>query len=198
MASPTDDAAAPQPDDATATTAMLKAMSHPLRRAALRALQSRGSARASDLAADLDVAPNTMSFHLRSLAAGGLIVEDPSRAADRRERVWVPAEVSVNIREPGRPVADEALTATVLRELFADHAERARRLAAWSLASVGSADPEPHGVFSSIDLRLTSAEAVALHRRLLAVVDEARTAHDPDTGESRMYDFDILAVDDTI
>lgn len=186
--------------DSRATSAMLKALSHPLRRAALRAVQSRGSARASDLAADLDVAPNAMSFHLRSLAAAGLIVEDPSRAADKRERVWVPAEVSVNINGAQRSPDDEVLAHTVVQGFQADHAARAARFAAWAQEHL--TDPEvadaPHGMFSNVGLRLTPAEARKLLDRILAVVDEAREAHDPEAPDSHMYEFDILAVDDTI
>lgn len=51
-------------EENTMTTAMLKAMSNPLRREILSALNRYEYARATDLAEDLEVPANKLSFHL--------------------------------------------------------------------------------------------------------------------------------------
>ncbi|MGO1803018.1 MAG: hypothetical protein ACTHZW_10420, partial [Microbacteriaceae bacterium] len=52
------DGSSVHPDARQATTAMLKAYAHPLRRRIARAVAARGHARAADIAADLGVAAN--------------------------------------------------------------------------------------------------------------------------------------------
>jgi hypothetical protein len=69
----------------------LRAVAHPMRGVLFYELMARGSARAADLARDLDVPANQVSFHLRLMAKYGLIEEAPERARDRRDRVWRPA-----------------------------------------------------------------------------------------------------------
>jgi DNA-binding transcriptional ArsR family regulator len=92
---------------------VLRAMAHPLRTDIFMELYSRGSARAVDLAAVLDVPANQVSFHLRTLAKYGLIEEAPEEARDRRDRVWRPASEGLWISEeiedqPGGPEAMRA------------------------------------------------------------------------------------------
>src|SRR5690625_5956976 len=69
-----------------ATRDMLRALAHPLRMQLLQRLGGRGTARAADLAADLGVPANSVSYHLRILAKGGAIVEAPEAARDKRDR----------------------------------------------------------------------------------------------------------------
>lgn len=78
---------APDPGE-RASLAMLRAMSHPLRLRIIERIGRRGTARAADLAQDLDLPANSVSYHLRNLARGGVIVEAPEAARDRRDRVW--------------------------------------------------------------------------------------------------------------
>lgn len=68
--------------------AALKAIAHPLRQQILFELAVRESARAADLAQALGQPANSISFHLRTLAKAGMIVEAPELANDRRDRVW--------------------------------------------------------------------------------------------------------------
>lgn len=63
-------------------------MSHPLRLEIMERVGRRGTARAADIAADLGVPANSVSYHLRILARGGVIEEAPEAARDRRDRVW--------------------------------------------------------------------------------------------------------------
>lgn len=69
----------------------LRAMAHPLRAELYYALVALGSARAADLAKELGVPANRVSFHLRNMAKYGFIEEAPELARDRRDRVWRPA-----------------------------------------------------------------------------------------------------------
>lgn len=69
-------------------TAVLRALSHPLRQRILGELEVVEHARAADLADALSEPANTVSFHLRVLAKAGIIEEAPELARDRRDRVW--------------------------------------------------------------------------------------------------------------
>lgn len=64
------------------------ALAHPLRLRIIYALQMRQAARATDLAQALDVAPNSVSFHLRQLARFGYVEPDDTPRSDGRERWW--------------------------------------------------------------------------------------------------------------
>lgn len=90
--------------------AMLRAMAHPLRQQILAELVTRGHARASDLVEPLEQPANSISFHLRTLAKAGLIVEAPELARDKRDRVWKPLSPDGYLSSEGGRV-----TAPVLR-----------------------------------------------------------------------------------
>ncbi|MDO8143084.1 MULTISPECIES: helix-turn-helix transcriptional regulator [Isoptericola] len=82
------------------TPEALKAIAHPLRQRILMDLVVAGHARAADLARSVDAPANSVSFHLRTLAKAGMVVEAPELARDGRDRVWRP--VAENFRvEPG-------------------------------------------------------------------------------------------------
>ncbi|MFG1616485.1 ArsR/SmtB family transcription factor [Nonomuraea wenchangensis] len=78
----------------------LKALGHPLRMKLYRALYVAGSATASHLADQVDEAVSLVSYHLRKLAAHGLIEEAPGAGGgDARERWWRPAAESISTRD---------------------------------------------------------------------------------------------------
>lgn len=77
-----------------ATRDQLRAMAHPVRMQIVDRVGRRGTARAADIAEDLDLPANSVSYHLRTLARGGVIVEAPEAARDRRDRVWKLARTS--------------------------------------------------------------------------------------------------------
>lgn len=89
-----------------ATHDMLRALAHPLRMQLLQRVGSRGRARAADLAADLGIPANSVSYHLRILAKGGAIVEAPEAARDKRDRVWKLAQQSFDTARPGNQLQD--------------------------------------------------------------------------------------------
>lgn len=106
----------------------LRAFGHPLRQRILLELAWRDHARAADLAQALGEPANSISFHLRTLAAAGLVAEAPEHARDRRDRVWrrVADRFEVDSSAPGY----EAFTAPLLRwtrETLADTKNPRRR-----------------------------------------------------------------------
>lgn len=186
------------PDARPATSAMLKAYAHPLRRRIARVVVARGHARAADIAADLGVPANSVSFHLRVLADAGLIEEAPEHARDKRDRVWVAADEVWNIGSPEHPVADEVLGGAVMTALADDHVDMMRRVMAWAPEYVSGRSSEVHGTFSQASLRLTEAEFTEIERRIQEVIKEVGDAHDPDDPATRMWSLDIIAADDMI
>ncbi|MGW2789818.1 ArsR/SmtB family transcription factor [Streptomyces sp. NPDC001251] len=68
-------------------TAALRVLAHPLRLNVLTLLRERGPSTATRVADELGINPGAASYHLRRLASGGLIVEEPDRGTGR-ERWW--------------------------------------------------------------------------------------------------------------
>lgn len=192
------DARVVHPDAKNATTAMMKAYSHPLRRRIAKSVAGRGHARAADVAADLGVPANSVSFHLRVLADAGLIEEAPEHARDKRDRVWKATEGSWNVGSPEHPIADEVLGGVLMNALADDHLDMLRRVMAWAPEYVSGRDPVVHGTFSQANLRLTEAEFSELERRIHEVIKEVGDAHDPDDPATRIWGLDIIAADDAI
>lgn len=186
-----------------ATTAMLKAFTHPLRRQILRLLGKREYLRAADVAEALEVPANKVSFHLRVLADAGLLVEAPEFARDRRDRVWKGQSASVKLGGPEAPIDDPALGDAVLAALIDDHYDLVRRMVSWTPDYMAGRTTELHAEFSQKTLRLTEAEFVAMMERINEISREFAEAHDlahPDRNdpETRIWNIDIIAADDTI
>ncbi|GIE77211.1 transcriptional regulator [Actinoplanes philippinensis] len=68
----------------------MRALAHPVRLAALTALQRNGPMTATQLSAHVGATPSVTSWHLRHLATFGLVTDaDPGEVpADRRQRYW--------------------------------------------------------------------------------------------------------------
>ena len=68
----------------------MRALAHPVRLAALSYLQRNGPATATGLAPHVGATPSVTSWHLRHLAAFGLVVDaDPADVpGDKRQRWW--------------------------------------------------------------------------------------------------------------
>lgn len=186
-------------DDSTwMTTAMLKAYSHPLRRRILRLIARRDHLRAADIAAELGVAANSASFHLRALSEAGLIEEAPEHARDRRDRVWTSRKGALSLGGPENPVADETLGAAVVGALADDHQELIRRVIAWTPEYVSGRATDVHATFVQRSMRLTEAEFDEAMKKVAEVLDAADKAHDQDDPAGRFWQLDIVAADDTI
>lgn len=186
-----------------ATRDQLRAMAHPLRLDIMERVGRRGTARAADIAADLGIPANSVSYHLRILARGGVITEAPEAARDRRDRVWRLAQNSYEHGSEGRSINDPdvvdedyvsasgamALTAfDWMRSAWA--AEMARH------AALSSETPSRRGdgQMLATTLRLDHSQASELNRRISAIVDEynqlnrdadgASVPNDPDSGDA--------------
>lgn len=185
-------------EDAVMTTAMLKALAHPVRRQMMRAFARRDFARAADIAADLGIAPNSASFHLRVLADAGLIAEAPEHARDRRDRVWQGVRGEWQLGTPEHPLADEVLGGAFIRTVADDHLDIVRRVLAWAPEYVAGRTTEVHGTFSQRTIRLTEAEFVALEKQMHELFQAAEEAHDRNDPEGRLWSVDTVAADDTL
>jgi predicted ArsR family transcriptional regulator len=89
---PTEDAA---PKVLHPTGEQLRALAHPLRTRLLGALRFHGPATATALAARLGTNSGATSYHLRQLAAAGLVEDDPARSGGR-DRWWRAAHDSTS------------------------------------------------------------------------------------------------------
>lgn len=67
---------------------VLRAIAHPVRNRILEDLEAGGPQRVADMAKVPGVPANQAGFHLRQLAAYGLVVEAPEQAREGRVRVW--------------------------------------------------------------------------------------------------------------
>lgn len=191
-------------DDETAadaewmTSAMLKAFANPLRRRILRLFSRHEHLRAADIAAELEVPANSVSFHLRALADAGLIVEAPEHARDRRDRVWTSRKRALNLGGPENPVVDEALGTAVISAIAEEHQDLLRRVIAWTPEYVAGRTAEVHATFSQRTIRLTEAEFETAMLRVNGVLDEAQDAHDDADPAGRHWQIDVIGADDTI
>jgi len=181
----------------TMTTAMLKAFANPLRRQILRVLARREFVRAADVAEDLGEPANKISFHLRALADAGLIVEAPEKARDGRDRVWTPVSGSLSIGA-ANDAEELELGNAVIAAVAEDHTELVRRVVAHSIATAGDVDPGKHGTLMASNLHLTEPEFTALRDAIGRLIHEAEQSHDRSAPDSRMWQIDIVAADDTI
>lgn len=181
------------------TTAMLKAFANPLRRDMIRVFAKREFLRAADLAEELGQPANKISFHLRVMADAGLIVEAPERARDGRDRVWTPIRESLNVGSPEEPVSDPALGNVVIAALAEDHQKLVQRVVAYALENLGGArDEVEHGTLAIHNLHLTDAEYEKLTKALGDAIAEAEAARDRSAPDSRFWQIDIVAADETI
>jgi DNA-binding transcriptional ArsR family regulator len=159
---------------------VLAAASHPLRRRLMDVLKVGGPATATMLAAHTEQAVANISHHLKVLATAGLIVEEPERARNRRERWWTLASRSVRWNDSdfaddpvGRAVAGAAASINLERHaglVRAWHAASDERQAVWSDAAFST-----DRWFS-----MTPEDLAAFERDLQALVDRwaSRTVAD--------------------
>lgn len=180
------------------TDAMLKAWTHPLRRRIIRILARRIYARAADLSQELDVAPNSVSFHLRSLANAGLIEEAPERARDRRDRVWTPVKGSWNVGTPEHPVADEVLADVVMRGLIEDHFELVQRASTTWMDFMSGRDATIRSNFMHMNVPLDDKAAEDFFRTISKLSADAVERFDPDDPNVHVWEIDVIGADDTV
>nr|WP_168720546.1 helix-turn-helix domain-containing protein [Streptomyces sp. SAT1]ANO42351.1 ArsR family transcriptional regulator [Streptomyces sp. SAT1] len=148
-------------------TAALRVLAHPVRIDVLGLLRRGGPSTATRLAAELRINPGAASYHLRRLAAGGLIEEEPERGRGRER--WWRASHHRSVHDPaaGPPERREAGRAYTHAVALAA-AERLRAAAAEVPLL-----PEPWtgvSAYGDFVLRLRPAELAALRDELFAVI----------------------------
>lgn len=165
-----------------ATRDQLRALAHPLRMRLMEQVGRRGTARAADLAEDLGIPANSVSYHLRILARGGVVVEAPEAARDRRDRVWKLAQTSFRSGAAGAPEDDDASDAMALAAFdwmrSAWVAERAHR----SAADGGQEDPDDaDATLVATTLRVSAAQAEELTELISArIIEYSRLNRSPE------------------
>jgi DNA-binding transcriptional ArsR family regulator len=173
---------------------MMRALAHPARNAILQHLGLDGPATATECAAVTGLSPSACSYHLRALARYGIVEEDPANAADGRHRPWRARAVSFTFEQddvdpPAVRAARQLLTESMLarfEEIRARYLDRERRYSAeWRSIAGWHQDV----------LHVTSAEAVALHDQVTALLARYRRLDPADrpTGARRVNAlFDLL------
>ncbi|MFC8830586.1 helix-turn-helix domain-containing protein [Streptomyces sp. NPDC057137] len=163
----------PDPDhDITLDAAALRVLAHPMRLVMLNALRERGPSTARRLAKELELDSGAASYHLRRLAAGGLIEEDQERGT-RRDRWWRarhqrsyhdPATVAPDERQGSRAYTNAVVLA---------YGDQLRRLAA--VVPLFPDDWFEASIFSDCTVSLTPDELNEMKRELVGVIDKYRT-----------------------
>jgi predicted ArsR family transcriptional regulator len=174
------------PDEDTApkvlhpTGEQLRTLAHPLRTRLLGALRFHGPATATALAARLGTNSGATSYHLRQLAAAGLVEDDPARSGGR-DRWWRAAHdstawISTDFDDdPDARAADDWLVR--------HHARRAAEwVGDWLDARQGwSAEWRAAAEQADYHLDLTPAGLRALMEDLHAVVRRHRAGAEADS-----------------
>lgn len=128
----------PRPEQRVTDVETLKALGHPLRIKLYRVLYLAREATASQLAEQVDEAVSLVSYHLRKLAAHGLIEEATGRSGDARERWWRPTTTVINARDedfrdaPEREAVHTAVSKVFAGEWASLHDDYFDTKAAWS------------------------------------------------------------------
>lgn len=181
------------------TTEVLKAISHPVRRRLLRALDKHKYARATELAEELGISVGSVSFHLRTLGKAGLIEEAPEHARDRRDRVWKASERHISIASPGPELEDHRLSSALIGVQFEEHQLLMRRLADFTADLTQSDADEPaHGALINMGLHASHERMAALLDEIADLVKAARAEVEEVSSDTPFWDLSVIAVDEHV
>lgn len=189
--------------DRNMTSPMLKAMANPLRRQILAILGAVESARATDLAQRLDIPANKLSFHLRVLAAAGIIAEAPELARDKRDRVWKSVPGGMRIGSPDAPAPAEDRLA-LLAYLDQEGHDQHQRLDAVLAAAADYAqvpETDPRAVLNTTAMMLDAAELEEFGERIIDVIRSMKRKHQvtaEQTGERKLWHFTMFMARDDL
>lgn len=168
----------------TPSPSALKALSHPVRLRMLGLLRLEGPATATTLAARLGLNTGATSYHLRSLAQHGFVVDDAERG-NARERWWRAAHQSTETGGAPPPTDTEAVesVSAFIQSIAVIATEQLQQaVEEWELLP----DEWRRATeFSDYVLRLTPARA----RRLVDLMNEvvAETEEDADDTEGAVH-----------
>ncbi|MFE6994974.1 helix-turn-helix domain-containing protein [Microbacterium sp. NPDC057659] len=167
------------------STAQLRVLSHPTRLAFLRRLRENGPATSRSLGREFDLDSGAASYHLRRLAAGGLIVEDPALGT-QRERWWRAAE-DFSQFDPARH--DDGSARRYMQSVILAAADELQRVA----SAVPGAEPEwlTESAFVDQRIALDGERRQQLRAELMAVIDRYRSAAAAPAGPLTQVRFQI-------
>jgi DNA-binding transcriptional ArsR family regulator len=171
-----------------ADTAILQALAHPLRLRLLGLLRLNGPSTATKLATQVGESSGLTSYHLRNLAAAGLVTDaEPDdltgiRQTGGRERWWKAAHRLTAV--PSVPAGDEPTAAAredYLRAILANFSDTHQR---WMAAAhTWPQEWRDAAGVSSIVLQLTADEAVRMQEEIAELVARYRPHRPGETGE---------------
>lgn len=154
----------------------LRALAHPARQRVVTELYSGEVLTATEAARICDVTPSAMSYHLRALAAWGIV--ERVESGDGRERPWRAVAESITITPGAHRAAGIEDSRLSVHEWFADLEAGLDRLA------VLVADGEEHGMTARGRLWLTDDEERELRESLHVLMRSygGRTSRDHPDG----------------
>jgi DNA-binding transcriptional ArsR family regulator len=161
------DPLAPDPErDVALDTAALRVLAHPMRLNLLNRLRQYGPATATQLAAVFELDTGAASYHLRRLAAGGLIEEDESRGTGR-DRWWRALHRS-SYHDPARSPGNQVENRAYGQAVILAYSDELRRLA--GVVPLLPDDWYGASIFSDYTLRLTPDRLNALKAELIEAI----------------------------
>ncbi|MFC0673271.1 ArsR/SmtB family transcription factor [Brachybacterium hainanense] len=143
----------------------MRAVSHPARWRVLQELWDGHTLTSTDAAKLVGLTPSAMSYHLRRLAALGLV--EQASSDDGRARPWRASTDGLSMT--GQP--DATLGGMMMQNFAADIG----RTLATPPPSEGDPRPWPAN-FTHRRVRMSRAEAKALHARICALLEEVEAA----------------------
>ncbi|MDO4898589.1 MAG: winged helix-turn-helix domain-containing protein [Rothia sp. (in: high G+C Gram-positive bacteria)] len=171
----------------------MRAIAHPIRIDIVLALQRLKYARATDLAQEIQQPVNALSYHLRTLARSGVIVEAPEQARDKRDRVWQLAQT-----EPFEFNSTKAQTqdGAALLALISTQLEHTRQNWQQALQKNSAETPPKYSSLTASELYLTSQEAEELQEKISVLVSSyEKPARDSKDTNRYQLSISLLNVD---
>ncbi|GAA1351714.1 winged helix-turn-helix domain-containing protein [Streptomyces beijiangensis] len=183
---PTDstDPLSPDPGlDISLDAAALRVLAHPMRLTLLGRLRQYGPSTARQLARLYDLDSGAASYHLRRLAAGGLIEEDVERG-NRRDRWWR-AVHRQSFHDPAADApSDEADSRAYTHAVVLAYGDRLRRVA--STVPLLSDAWHAAAIFADYTVELTPGELNLMKAEIVGVVSKYRTRTERSQGSDRV------------
>lgn len=151
----------------------IKTLTNPLRIEILYELNFReGRARVTDIAQALNLAPNSVSYHLRELAKVDVVRKaEPAEGADFRESWYELVEGGVAIDEPSR---GDAITSKIYNDFFTafNSSSAINRFRERAIQKEAELDGESAVLLSVLVARLSAEERDAFSRELSELIDK--------------------------
>ncbi len=178
-----------RPQDAPAENVLvldpprLRALAHPLRVRLLGLLRLHGPSTATRLAARVGDSSGSTSYHLRQLAAAGLVDEDPAHAGGGRERWWRAVHTSTRL-DTFFSGDDAVVTVEYLRAIAAVYTTKMQE---WLAVELDEPAPwRAAATFSDVTVSLPAAAAEELGEAMIELAQQAERRHGSEPGARKV------------